>query len=641
MNRVAPPSRHLALATWLAVAGVCTALPLAAQPASEETITMNLRDADIRSVIQWVADLTGRNMVVHRDVTGRVTVLSARPVTAAEAYRLFLSMLQVNGYAAIDTGDAVKIVPAEQASRSGAPFSDSGAGDTVVQLFETRNVPARELAQMLRPLVSENGVVSADAGSNRLVVADRARTVAELGRLIEQLDRAGTAEVEMIRLRHANAVNLVKSLQGLFPEQSRGGEGDQGRPLTLSADERSNSLLVGGDPVRRAQIRRLVTEMDTEIVGGGAAQVIYLRYAKATELAPILKGLATTMLEDQRETQTPVSIEASESANALVVNAPPALMSTVREVAGQLDVRRAQVLVEALIVEVRGVVDKDLGVQWMTASADDLNDSSGFVGVNTRGRLGMGSAQVDDAGNIISITPGAGITLGYFENGNLQAAIRALSETTQANILSTPTIVAIDNQPASLLVGQNVPLVTGEVTGAAADVENPFTTYERKDIGTSLEILPRINQGDSITLEIRQTVEDIDPSTSARDIVTNKREIVTTALVRDGSVLVLGGLISDADTTIEEKVPVLGDLPLIGRLFSSRGTTRSKTNLMVFIRPVILNDEERISEASQRRYEYMRNEQRRAAEQPPTTTEKRQPQPELEPFERFAAPDRP
>lgn len=632
--------RPLLLALSLSAATATLPPPLLAQPAGDDTITMNLRDADIRGLIQWVADLTGRNMVVHKDVEGRVTVLSAKPVTREEAYQIFLSTLQVNGFAAIETDEAVKIVPADQATQSGIPYGSSGGGDRVVQVFEARNVSAVELAQMLRPLVGEQSVIAAEPGSNMLVVADHARNVASLRQLVEALDRRSGGEAEMVRLRHANARELLASLQGLYPAEGNGGamRGEGGPiPLQLSADERANAILIGGDSARRAQLRRLIGELDQPVSGGGNAQVVYLQYANAKEVAPILQGLSQSVLEEQKDTTTPVSIEASESANALVINAPPGLQQTMREVAEKLDIRRAQVLVEALIVEVSSDVSNELGVQWLSTDPADANDSTGFAGVSTLGDLGLGSVIRDDDGSVVGITPGRGITFGYFENGNLQAAIRALSATTQANILSTPTVVAIDNQPASLLVGQNVPFITGQATGNAAGVENPFTTIERRDIGISLEIVPRINQGDSITLEIRQKVENIAPSVeSASDLITNKREIITTALVRDDSVLVLGGLISDEDSEIREKVPVLGDLPLIGRLFGSKSRRTTRNNLMVFIHPVILKDEFHVSDVTQTRYNFMRDQQREAIENPPTTTRKRQPATQMEEFDVFS-----
>jgi general secretion pathway protein D len=271
-----------------------------------------------------------------------------------------------------------------------------------------------------------------------------------------------------------------------------------------------------------------------------------------------------------------------------------------RRVISQLDIRRAQVLVEALIVEVSGDIAEDIGVTWITNPENEY-----VAAVNTLGDLPLARPNISDGG--VGFSPGRGFTFGYFNNGDIQAAIRILSATQNANILSTPTIVAIDNEEASLLVGQNVPFKTGQSTGSASSTNDPFTTIERQDIGISLVVTPRINQGDSITLEIKQKTETIAPSVeTASDIITNKREIITKALIKDDQILVLGGLISDEETEVREKVPFLGDLPLIGKLFSSTGKSHSKKNLMVFIHPIILKDDEHIKQITQRRYNFMK-----------------------------------
>ena len=636
-------------ATFIVAIALLCSPPARAQDG--DTVTMNMRDADIRGLIQWIADQTGKNMVVHKDVAGKVTVLSAKPVSREEAYRVFLSVLQVHGYAAIETPEAVKIVPAAIASQSGVPYNGSPTSDMVVQVFKATNVGANELAQMLKPLVSKDAVINADAGTNLLLIADHAANVAGLQELVRKMDRSGGSEVELVRLQHASAREVVASLTALFPAQTGavttgpdGGGSTAALAVSFSADDRSNSVLLSGDAVKRNQIRNLIRQMDTPLTGTGNTRVVYLQYADAKELVPILKSLAQSVLKEQKDKETSVSIEASESANALVINAPAGLVDTLRDVVTRLDIRRAQVLVEALIVEVSSDVSDDIGVSWITTDADNANDSAGFAGVNTLGDLGIGSVVRDEeTGEITSVTPGRGVTFGYFKNGNLQAAIRALRATTKANILSTPTVVAIDIEPASLLVGQNVPFITGQSTGAAASTENPFTTIERKDIGTSLEITPRINRGDAITLEIKQKVENIAPTVAnASDLVTNKREIVTKALIQSDQVLVLGGLIGDEQSESREKVPILGDLPLIGRLFSGTGKSRTKTNLMVFLHPVILKDEQHVSEISRARYDYMRDQQLRHSNEPPPSTERHAPPPALlEDFEVFSPVNRP
>ena len=623
----------------------------AAAPASTangNNVTMNMRDADIRTLIQWIADQTGKNMVVHRDVQGKVTVLSAKPVSREEAYRVFLSVLQVHGFAAIETPEAVKIVPANIATQSGLPQRSSDTDDMVVQVFKANNVTATEIAQMLKPLASKEAVISADASTNMLLIADHANNVAQLQSLVQKLDRSGASEVELVHLQHANAKQVLASLSTLFVNQGAGGGGmggqnpGTGMALNLSADERSNSILLSGDAGKRAQVRRLIQQMDTEVTGSGNTQVVYLQYASAKEVVPILKSIAQSVLKDQKDKETSFSIDASESANAVVINAPPGLSDSLKTVVEKLDVRRAQVLVEALIVEVNSDVANDIGVIWGTTNINDLHGSGAVAGVNTLGNnLGtIGSvAGIAADGTVATVAaPGTGFTLGYYTGGNLQAAIRALSSNTKANILSTPTIVAVDNEAASLLVGQNIPLKTGQQTSAASSTSNPFVTIERKDIGTSLQITPRINQGNTLTLDLKQKVESVaDSVTGASDIVTNKREIDTKVLMRDDQILVLGGLISDEQTGSKQKVPILGDLPLIGKLFSSDSNRHTKNNLMVFIHPVILRDDERARQVSRDNYEYMQRAQEKAQQPTPSTTEKNPPPPaKLPDFEVFS-----
>ena len=622
------------------LAAQAKATPAASDDASD-MVTMNMRDADIRTLIQWIADQTGKNMIVHRDVQGKVTVLSAKPVTRQEAYRIFLSVLQVHGYAAIETPEAVKIVPANIATQSGVPQRNSATDDMIVQVFKVKNVTASEIAQMLKPLASREAVINADPSTNMLLVADHADNVEQLRNLVQKLDSQGASEVELVHLKHANAKQVLTSLSALFPSQGKGGGESGGFALNFSVDERSNSILLSGDAGKRAQVRRLIEQMDKEITGSGNTQVLYLQYASAKEIVPILKNIAQSVLKEQKDKDTSFSIDASESSNAIVINAPPGLADSLKSVVEKLDVRRAQVLVEALIVEVSDDVTNDLGVVWGTTNVSDLNGSGGVAAVNTIGSLDtIGSAYgVASDGTVTTLAaPASGLTLGYYTGGSLQAAIRALSANTKANIISTPTIVAIDNEEASLLVGQNIPIKTGEETSSSSSTSNPFVTIERKDIGTSLQFTPRINQGNTLTLDLKQKIESVTSSVSgASDIVTNKREIDTKVLMRDDQILVLGGLISDEQTGSKQKVPILGDLPLIGRLFSSDSTEHKKTNLMVFIHPKILRDDDSARQVSRQNYEYMQNEQKKSLQPPRPTTEKNPPPPgKMQDFETFS-----
>ena len=570
-----------------------------------DQLQMNMRDADIRALIQWVADNTGKNIVVHKEVQGNVTVISSEPISTDEAYQVFLSVLDVHGYAAIETEQALKIVPKNIATSGLALAKNSQkSADMVVSVVKINHISANKLVNTLRPLISKEAVISANVESNSLIIADHFSNITNIKRLIKELDKSSQSEIELVALKFANASDIINSLQALLPKQNQ-----ENNQLSLSIDERSNSILISGEANKRKQIKKLIAQMDTELVGDGNTQVVYLHYVDAKELVPILKSLSSSIQSDKKDSSSgsTVSIESSETANALIINAPPAMLTTMKRVIQQLDIRRAQVLVEALVVEVSGDVGEDLGITWFGYDVNNSND--GVVGaVSALGSLELGG-QVDD-----QFIAGRGMTFGYFDNGDLQAAIRALNATTKANILSTPTIVAIDNEEASLLVGQNVPFITGQSTSTGSTTSDPFTTIERQDIGISLIVTPRINRGDSITLEIKQKTESIAPSLeSASDLITNKREIITKALIKDGQMLVLGGLISDEETEKEEKVPFLGSLPLIGKLFSSTSTDHVKKNLMVFIHPVILKDDKHISEITQQRYKFMQDLRHKAS----------------------------
>ncbi len=502
----------------------------------------------------------------------------------------------------------------------------------VVSVLRIQNASAEKIAELLRPMLSPEALVSPYPDTNSLVIADHAANIESARSLVDQLDRAGDNRIELIPLDYANASDVLESLSALMPQNNRGSNA-----LTMSVDERSNSILLAGDPVKRKQVRQLIQQLDAPLEGQGNTQVVYLHYVDAKELVPILKSLAESIQDNQKNTggSNKISIESSESSNALVINAPPAMLTTMRRVISQLDIRRAQVLVEALVVEVSGDVADDVGVTWLT---DPEKES--IAAVNTLGDLPLANANPVDEDSDLPFSPGRGFTFGYFDGDDLQAAVRALNASQNANILSTPTVVAIDNEEASLLVGQNVPFKTGQATSASSTTDNPFTTIERQDIGISLVVTPRINQGDAITLEIQQKTENLAPSVEtsavASDIITNKREIITKALIEDNQILVLGGLISDEETEVREKVPFFGDLPLIGGLFSSTGKSHRKNNLMVFIHPQILKDDEHMRAVTQKRYDFMKTLHDKAQQQ-----KRREPQQRtgLDEFDTYAPAD--
>lgn len=571
--------------------------------AQNDKLIMNMRDADIRALIQWVSDNTGKNIIVHKDVKGKVNVVSATPLTPDEAYDVFLSVLQVNGFAAVETGQSLKIIPSSIALKGGIPVGNTTLGDTMVSVLKIVSSSPTQIAQAVKPLLGQDAVVIPIEDNSMLVVADKTRNIESLKQLIARLDKPSDNAIELITLKHANARDILDSLNGLI-----GAQPGEASNLNASVDERSNSIIIAGNPAKRKQIAAIVRKLDRPIEGDANTQVVYLHYVDAAEIAPILQNLAKSLQQDPKNKDTAISIESSESANALVINAPRSILTTLKGVVRDLDIRRAQVLVEAIIVEVNGDLSSDIGVTWLTGNINN-SDTATIGAVNTLGNLPVAVSLPD--GDDANFIPGNGLSLGYFENGDLLAAVRALDATQKANILSTPTIVAIDNEEANLLVGQSVPFVTGQATGSSSSTDNPFTTIERQDIGISLKVKPRINEGDSITMTIEQTVENIAPALAiASDIITNKREISTKALIRDDQILVLGGLISNEEIETRNKVPILGDIPLIGNLFRSTGKTKNRNNLMVFLHPVILKDDEHIAKVTQSRYNFVREMQK-------------------------------
>ncbi len=592
-------SRRLTLAAIV----LLIVLPLA--KAQEPTITPNYRDADIRQIIEAVGEVTGRNFIVDPRVTARVTMLSSTPMSPDAFYEAFLSILQVNGYVAMTTGDIIKIVPDAMARQySGLLNTDGAAADDIVtQVVQVQNVGAAQLVPILRPLIPQYGHLAAHPGSNMLIVSDRASNVDRMLRIIRRIDQANDDEIEVVRLEHASAAEVVRVLTALTQTPRT-----DGAPVTTSlvSDARTNSVLVGGDRAERLRIRALIAHLDTPLEDGGDTQVRYLRYADAEELATKLQqhfaqqasgdGAAPSAASSQN-----VSVWADTQTNALVINAPPKMMRSLMSIVDKLDIKRAQVLVEAIIVEVIADRTAELGVTWAVDDGSSNNPialtnfpSAGPGVVQLGAAVGAGDGAVGDPTGLI----GEGITVGVgrlSDNGvSFAALLTALQGNADTNIISTPTLVTTDNEEASLNVGQEVPFVTGSFsnTGGTVGAVNPFQTIQREQVGVKLTITPQINEGgDSLLLQISQEISNIASSAAgAVDLITNERIIETTVIVEDGETLVLGGLLEDTLRESEQRVPILGSIPLLGALFRVQKSDVVKTNLMVFIRPTILRD---------------------------------------------------
>ncbi len=583
-----------------------------AEPQAGNEVRINMQDTNIRSFIEWIAKATGKNFIIDPRVTGKVTVISNESMAPEEAYRVFLSVLQVHGFSAIESADAVKVIPDANAKQTGVPLvddNDLNDDQLVVRVIRTEHVPATQLVNILRPMVPQVGHLAAYPDSNALIISDRASNINQLLKLVAEIDRAGQFEIDVIPLKFANAKELSAMLGTLVP-QTAGQDGAS--KMSVSVDERTNSILISGDPSKRQQLRDVLASLDRPGNIIRDTQVMYLHYLKASELAQILQNIATSLQKQDKDvgiSTAEISIQANDTTNALIISAPPAIMKTIEGVVKRLDIRRAQVLVEAVIVEVSNNKVNELGVQWKTSEA-----ALGGDGL-------FGGFKSSLKGNTIDSFPtspvklDAGLSLGFYSNGSLQALVRALSTDDSMNILSTPNLVTLDNEEGKIVVGQNVPFVTGSSTSASNPSTNPFQTIERQDVGITLKIKPQINEGDSVTLNVYQEISSVSSDTSAADIVTNKRSIETRVLIKDNMTLVLGGLISDEVRDSGDRVPFFSKIPIIGRLFRSDHKEVAKKNLMVFIKPTIINDFDHANELTEGKYNFIRERQLRYSDQ--------------------------
>ena len=605
-------------------ASLALALVLAWQSVFAASVTLNLKDADINALIGTVAEVTGTNFIVDPRVKGKVTVVSSKPMESDEVYQVFLSILKVHGFAAVPSGSVVKIVPDVNAKSEGVPTvtdKSPGRGDEVVtRVIEVNNVSAAQLVPILRPLVPQQGHMAAYPGTNVLIISDRADNIERLVEIVRRMDQQSDNEIEVMPLQHASAGEVVRIITALNRPQAGQPAGVAGGGPTVLADERTNSVLIGGDKADRLRLRMVISHLDTPLDRGGNTRVIYLKYAKADEMVEVLTGVSTSIAEEQKgqqaKPQGAVSIQADEASNALVITAPPDVVRSLESVIRQLDIRRAQVHVEAVIAELSAEKGAQLGIQWRGTNELTGNGAIGGTTFSGAGAPGIGSVATNP------LAAGDGLSLGYFEGTstilgteilNLGVLIQALASDSATNILSTPNLVTLDNQEAEIVVAQNVPFVTGSFTntGANEGSTNPFQTIQRQDVGLTLKVKPQINEGDAIQLEIEQEISNVSnrPVPGATDIVTNKRSIKTTVLVEDRQMIVLGGLLDEDLTENIQKVPLLGDLPLLGNLFKSRSTTKTKRNLMVFLQPSILRDAAYLTNTSSAKYNYMRARQ--------------------------------
>jgi general secretion pathway protein D len=628
---------------------------------AEDSAQINLRDVEIPTLIETVSRITGKSFVVDPRVKGRVTVVTSSNVTKDELYDTFLSILQVHGFSAVPSGSGIiKVVPSNQAKQQPVPVvgdevdtpvrkklvqkrynnqtkynkndeqlidafvkktgiprltvnqtqanqlqqkkprKKHNADELITRVIRVEHVPAAMLVPILRPLVPSTGQLQAYGPSNTIVISDRAANIDRLLQIIKKMDRADDEELEVIKLRYASAKNLAQTIQTLQKSSIKGASSKN----KVAADTRTNSLLLSGNKSSRQQVKKIIAKLDTPHATEEKTKVTYLRYAKAEDLAKVLTGFSKTQKTSKPTRKgaagtqkANIDIQADASTNSLIITADPDVHRNIAKVIRRLDVRRAQVLVEAIIAEVSSGLSKNLGLQLVTGGTvgGSKGLAAGVIGASNFSTAGPSilSGIANPAGLLSSNGGVLGIGVGNNNRIRFGVLLNALAGDAATNILSTPTLIAMDNEEAEIIVGKNVPFVTGSYTGTGGSTtpSNPFQTIDRKDIGLTLKIKPQINEGTTIRLDIEQESSSLEESSqSSDDKITKKRSIKTSVMVEDDQILVLGGLTEDVYRDKQNKVPFLGDLPIIGRVFRSTVTTKDKQNLMVFIHPVIMRD---------------------------------------------------
>lgn len=665
------PLHHIVQRLLYLCRPVCLAVPLWAATcgvASAESWKVNLQDADIKAFINEVATITDQNFVLDPRINGNVTVISNKALSRDQIYELFLTVMQVNGIAAIKSGTTTKLVPDNVAKQSGIAVDLTG--EMVGEALTTRviylnNTQAAEILGVVRPLMPQSAHAAAVPGVNALVLSDRADSLNQLTALIRDLDNNINDSLRVIPLRHVDAERMMDLISALVVSAGSGAQGQSSDQIKVIADNASDRLLVKGSPEMIAKVQDMVNQLDTTPSRRlSGLRVFRLKYASANHIAQMLRGLlanqsinsagATSTLESASLSSTsaagatlnsdgddalvsnnvavvpsagstgsgvgpggrPFSIIADETQNSVIVNASPELMFEIEEAVNQLDNRRAQVLIQAAIVEVSGDDATQLGVQWALGNA---NSGYGVVNFSNVGASATSLAAAALSGGAgISSAAGsiAGALLGLGKSskdskGNTQfygAILQALDSSTSANLLSMPSILTLDNEKASILVGQNVPFVTGSYTTSGNSSTNPFQTIDRQDIGINLNVIPHIGDNGTVRLEVSQEVSSVVPSSigNASGLITNKSLINTTILADDQQTIALGGLMRDNTTTSQQKVPGLGNVPFIGRLFRSDNDNTQKSNLIIFLQPTILRDGGAVASVTERKFNQMR-----------------------------------
>lgn len=567
--------------------------------AEDQYWQLAMKDAELRDVVQEMSSVLGATVVLDPRVQGRITVISEEALDRDGVRQLFYSVLEAHGFAIVDQGDRLLIIPAAEA-KAKAGNAEGSDQAFVTQVIELNASVAADLAGLLRPLVSTHGYVGPSASANALIITDTASNTRRIADLVRQLDGGTRHDYSVVELRRAQASDVAKVMQQSLDKKSTGPASQ------VIADASANRLVILGNKAVRERLSKLARSLDTVPTQQSEnSRVVRLRHSDAKQLAEVLETVAQGMQQEtslgnatQKATAREVMVAADESQNALVIMADPAQVRSLENIVRQLDQPRSQVLIHAAIVEISGDIVDTLGVQWGVNSG---NAQGGITFPGTNIQIG---ALADSTS---TLPEGAVLQLG---NDRFNALISALASDTNNNVLSTPSLLTLDNQEAEILVGQNVPFKTGSYTGTGESSQNPFTTVTRQDIGISLKIKPHINDGSSLRLEVEQENSEIAPSlmgVDSTDLITNKRALKSTILAEDGEIIVIGGLIKDSVRTQVSGVPLLRSIPYLGALFRWNKDTHTKTNLMVFLRPTIVRSKNDLREISEDRYNALRN----------------------------------
>ncbi len=602
--------------------------------AQEQTWKINLKNADISEFVTQIAAITGKTFVVDPRVKGKVTVISNASLNEHDVYELFLAVLRVHGFAAIETSGVVRIQQQTLAKQSGSPLDDAAhisGEELVTRVISAQYVDSNELVKTLRPMIPQYGNIAAISNPNVVIISDHADNVVRLMKLIRKIDVPGDEQVVMVPLKDAWVGNVVELLQKLAPEQL-GSAAKGPQSIQIIANARNNTLVLRGKTRPVAAIRKLIADLDQPATETGATQVIYLSHGDAKNVAEIVRSLVTGSSSTGGgggaagaatvavSSPTKLNIQADETTNAVIVRADPADMSEILDIIHKLDVRRTQVLIEAAIVEISLDNSLDYGVDFagVDTSGNAVPLISTALSPSIAALVAALKGSTDANGNPIPpiaaasalSSPGVAVAKLSTNGFSFVAVLQALATSSKANLLSTPSILTLDNAEAKILVGQEVPFRTGEYTTTADGANNPFTTIQRKDVGITLTVTPHIHDGNSVRLDVAQEVSSVVPTSlvavtanAISDVVTNKREIKTTVLADDKQTIVLGGLIEDDVTDTKKKVPLLGDIPWLGQLFRNTSKEHTKKSLLVFLRPTVLRTPEDVKTVTDRKYQ--------------------------------------